>query len=97
MNRRWDPRAIQDVNDIHRYIAANGSEGAAERVRQHLHARIDQLRGHPYLGRKSSNPEIRILAATRYPYLIYYAVESDNVVILHIRHTSRQAPDDLGQ
>ncbi|HEY5827616.1 MAG TPA: type II toxin-antitoxin system RelE/ParE family toxin [Hyphomicrobiaceae bacterium] len=32
---------------------------------------------------------------TRYPYRIYYTVQGDEVVILHIRHTARRAPDDL--
>ena len=45
-----------------------------------------------YLG---SNPEIRILPPTLYPYRIYYTVQGDDVVILHIRHSARSEPDDL--
>jgi len=95
MNLRWDPCAIQDAHDIHRYIAAHGSQGAAERVRQHVNTRVNQLQRHPYLGKKSSNSEVQMLLATRYPYRIYYTVNLNEIVILHIRHTSRRAPDDL--
>jgi plasmid stabilization system protein ParE len=48
------------------------------------------------MGTASSSPEIRILAPTRYPYRIYYTVQRNEVAILHIRHTARQAPEDLG-
>jgi hypothetical protein len=48
------------------------------------------------VGLATSNPHIRILPPTRYPYRIYYTVQSDELVILHIRHTARLAPDDLG-
>jgi plasmid stabilization system protein ParE len=48
-----------------------------------------------YLGIGSVHPHIRILNPIRYPYRIYYTVQGNEVVILHIRHTSHQAPDDL--
>jgi hypothetical protein len=49
----------------------------------------------PAWGVPSSQTGVRILQPTRYPYRIYYTVQGDDVVILHIRHTSRQAPGDL--
>jgi plasmid stabilization system protein ParE len=97
MRLRWDPRAIQDLREIRSYIATRGSPKAADNVRRHLRARANRLCTHPSLGRPSSNSDIRILAATRYPYRIYYAIRDDAVVILHIRHTARQPPDDLSQ
>ena len=97
MNLRWDPRAIQDLREIRSFIAARGSAKAADNVRRHLRGRANRLRTHPALGRPSSNSGIRILAATRYPYRIYYAVRGDDVVILHVRHTARRPSDDLGQ
>jgi plasmid stabilization system protein ParE len=95
MKLRWDPCAIQDLREIGQYIAAHGSRAAANRVRRHLKTRADRLRTNPRLGVASINPNIRILNPIRYPYRIYYTVQGGDVVILHIRHTSRQAPDDL--
>ena len=96
MNLRWDPRAIQDLREIRSYIAAQGSSASADRVRRHLQGRASRLRTLPHMGVTSNNPEIRILAPTRYPYRIYYTVRGNDVVILHIRHTARRSPDDLG-
>lgn len=95
MNLRYDARAVQDLRDIRSYIAAQGAPDAADRVRRHLRARIGRLLQHPMIGTVASIPNIRILPPTRYPYRIYYTVRGDDLVILHIRHTARQAPDDL--
>ena len=95
MNLRWDRRALQDLHDIRAYIAANASPAAAARVRGHLRARIDPLRANPFIGVTSSNPDIRVLPPTRYPYRIYYSIQSDEIVVLHIRRTARRAPDDM--
>ena len=96
MKLRWDPRAVQDLRDIRRYIAAASSATIANRVRRHLQKRVRLLPANPHMGVASSNREIRILAPTRYPYRIYYTLQGDDIVILHIRHTARQSPDDLG-
>ena len=95
MNLRWDARALQDLRDIRSYIAAHGSPAAADHIRQHLRARVVRLLTNPAIGVATTNRQIRILPPTRYPYRIYYAVLGDDVVILHIRHTARSAPEDL--
>ena len=96
MKLRWDPRAVQDLRDIRRHITAASSATIANRVRRHLQKRVRLLPANPHMGVASSNGEIRILAPTRYPYRIYYSVQRNEVVVLHIRHTARQAPTNLG-
>ena len=73
----------------------HGSPAAAHRVRRHLKARADRLRTNPQLGVVSTNSDVRVLNPIRYPYRIYYTVRGSDVVILHIRHTSRQSPGNL--
>ena len=95
MKLRYDARAIQDLRDVRNYLVAQGAPTAAERVRRHLRASINRLPKSPLIGTISSIAEIRILPPTRYPYRIYYTIRGREIVILHIRHTARQAPDDL--
>ena len=83
MNILWDVRALEDLRDIRRYIALRGSPAAADRVREHLRTRIERLHNRPLIGVVTSDPEIRILPPTLYPYRIYYTVRSDDGVILH--------------
>jgi plasmid stabilization system protein ParE len=51
------------------------------------------------MGRRTTNPDIRILPPSRYSYRIYYSVLQETVIILHVRHTSRSDPElpTLGQ
>ena len=95
MKLRWDAQALQDIREIHRYVAANSSRASADRVRRHFQARARMLLQRPLMGVPSNRPGLRILQPTRYPYRIYYTVLGDEVGILHIRHTSRQAPGNI--
>src|SRR5262245_61158171 len=95
MRLRWDTRALQDLRDIRSYFAKHGSPAAADRVRRHLRTRIERLLSNPFIGVMSTIPDIRTLPPTRFPYRIYYTVQGDDVVILHIRHTARSAPNDF--
>jgi plasmid stabilization system protein ParE len=94
MKLRFDPRAVQDLHDIRDYLVSRASERAAEVVRRHLRTRIERLKSHPLIGIATNNPEIRMLPPTRYPYRIYYTLQNDEVVVLHIRHTARRLPAD---
>jgi toxin ParE1/3/4 len=96
MKLRWRPRALQDLRDIRNYIAAHGSQAASDRVRLHLRSRANRLAVNPFIGVVTTNPDVRILPPSVYPYRIYYTIQGDDVVILHIRHTARSAPEDLG-
>lgn len=89
-------RARADLKSIRDYITQHTGARSAERVRVHLMQRIGQLSNAPHIGVASPNPALRILQPTRYPYRIYYTVQGDEIVILHIRHTARRMPDDLG-
>jgi plasmid stabilization system protein ParE len=93
---RLHRRARADLRSIHDFLIQSASARAADRVRAHLWQRITQLSRLPHMGVVTSERRIRILAPTRYPYRIYYTVQRNEVAILHIRHTARQAPEDLG-
>lgn len=95
MRLRWDAQALRDIRDIHSYIAGKSSRATADRVRRHFQARAKMLLARPLLGVASSQSGLRILQPTRYPYRVYYTVQGDEIVILHIRHTSRRTPGDL--
>ena len=93
MKVRLHPRARRDLGEIRDYIRSTSSPESAELVRQHLKLRIMRLGQLPPLGILSSEPGILILSPTRYPYRIYFTRTDAAVVILHVRHTSRQQPD----
>jgi plasmid stabilization system protein ParE len=77
MKLRWDAQALRDIREIHRYVAANSSRAAADRVRRHFQARAGMLLHRTRLGVPSSQSGVRILQPTRYPYRIYYTVRGE--------------------
>jgi toxin ParE1/3/4 len=93
---RFDARALADLAEIRDYLVAR-SPGGAERVRLHLLETISRLSDFPLLGRPTDEPNVRVLVLTRYPYLVFYGVIRNEVVILHVRHGSREPinPADL--
>jgi len=88
--------ARADLKSILEYITRHASARSAERVRADVMRRIRFLSNSPLMGALTSDPLLRILQPTRYPYRIYYTVQSDEIVILHILHTARRTPEGLG-
>jgi plasmid stabilization system protein ParE len=44
------------------------------------------------MAQETREPGVRRIPAGRYPYLVYYTVEANEVVILHVRHGARRSP-----
>ncbi len=91
---RYNRRAIRDLLEIADYIR-DRSPSAAERVRGRIEELIGGLADFPYQGSPTDEPGIRRLVATPFPYLIFYRIKGETVIILHIRH-GRRRPDRLG-
>jgi toxin ParE1/3/4 len=75
------------------YIRAHDPT-AAGRVRERIERLIDGLADFPYQGSQTDEPGIRRLVATPFPYLIFYRIKVETVIILHIRH-GRRRPERL--
>ena len=52
---------------------------------------------HPHSGRRTNNQRLRRIAATPYPYLIFYEVTNDEVIIHAVRHGARDPADMPGE
>ncbi|MFN0218842.1 MAG: type II toxin-antitoxin system RelE/ParE family toxin [Hyphomicrobium sp.] len=90
---RLHARAQADLRAIRDYLLEHAGPRPANRVRLHLREKMALLSESPNIGAQTSIPQIRILPPTRYPYRIYYTVVADAVIVLHVRHTARQAPE----
>ena len=96
---RWTTPASDDFLGIVRWIKARNPDAAARVGRRILEAAED-LAAHPYLGKPGRSLDTRELVVTRYPYLIVYAVEHDDVageqpqavVMLRVLHGAMLLP-----
>ncbi|HWK97243.1 MAG TPA: type II toxin-antitoxin system RelE/ParE family toxin [Pseudolabrys sp.] len=88
MRLRYTRPALADLDAILDYIAAHSPQSAA-----HIHARIDTvlrlLLRHPNIGARTDDPAIRRVTATPYPYLIFYEVADDELIVHAVRHGAR--------
>lgn len=92
MNVVYAPRALRDLQDIAAYPSACSPDAAA-RVLGAIKSSVDTLDFFPQIGRVVDNANHRRVPVLRYPYVIFYRIADDNLLILHIRHTSRRPID----
>jgi toxin ParE1/3/4 len=85
---RFTPRALAELDAILHYIEERSPHGAA-RVKARLLGLAGFIQSQPYGGRKTSEPGLRRIVAAPYPYLIFYEVKDDEVVIVGVRHGAR--------
>ena len=91
MRVRYTPRAFADLENIRVYIAQFNPE-AASRVIATIELLVNGLTDFPETGHPAPDLDARVLHSARFPYRIYYRLRSNEVSVLHIRHTSRRLP-----
>lgn len=89
MRVRYTRRALTNIDRIFHYIARE-NPAAAARVIARIEGLIGQLAEVPEFGEAAGIAGIRKLVATPFPYLIFYEVAADEIVVHHIRHGSRR-------
>src|SRR5436305_14017386 len=87
MTVRWSDRALRDVAGIFDYIAAD-NEDAALRVSDRIFEAANQLAVMPRLGRSSQFRRRRELIVD--PYIIWYSIHRNEVLIHSVRHGARR-------
>jgi len=88
MRIRYAPRAIKNLNQIREYISKDNPE-AAWVVASFVRRAINTLKLWPYQGRATERENVRRLVVTNYPYVVYYTVRKESVIVLNVLHTSR--------
>ena len=89
MKVRYTVRAQGDLDAIFNYLDRRSPAGA-QSVKNLIERRIASLAEFPLMAPVTEEPDIRELTILRYPYKVYYEVQSDEVWIIHIRHAARQ-------
>jgi toxin ParE1/3/4 len=87
MKIRYHPDAFADLDSIRRYIARDNSD-AAWVVGSFIRRAINGLQEWPHSGRATEKENLRRLVVTNYPYVVYYRVGTE-VVILSVMHSAQ--------
>jgi toxin ParE1/3/4 len=65
------------------------SHPGAKRVQKRIQGVIDLLLIHPNIGIRTDDPVIRRLTTPPYPFLVFYEVTGNEIIIHAIRHAAR--------
>jgi len=88
-------RAATQIEKALDYIEADSPQGA-NHVRERIRTLFHLLTQYPYAGQATDLPGVRRLTLSPYPYLIFYRVTEDEVIVQRMRHTSRQPRSTSG-
>src|SRR2546421_5344280 len=88
MKVKYTPNAQSDLDAIYLHLDQR-SPDAAQSVKDLIERRIAALAQFPLMAPATDELGVNELSIVRYPYKVYYEVGRDEVLILHIRHTSR--------
>jgi plasmid stabilization system protein ParE len=89
MRVRYTPRARNDLQSILQYIDERSPAGA-QNVKRAIQRTIELIGEFPQGGRRIGEQGIRVLPAGRYPYLIYWTIETGEAWLVHIRDARRK-------
>jgi plasmid stabilization system protein ParE len=85
---RYTLPALADLDEVLAYVAAKSPQGAI-RIQARIKAVIELLLDYPLVGTKTDDPAIRRMTTSPYPYLIFYEVTDEEVIIHAVRHGAR--------
>jgi toxin ParE1/3/4 len=91
MKIRYAETALVEINEIFAYLFER-NEAAARRVVARVERAVQNLGDFPEIAQQSDEPGVRRMPVGRYPFIIFYSIEDDEVVILHVRHGARKSP-----
>jgi toxin ParE1/3/4 len=85
---RYTLRAAAELAEVLDYISIQSPRGA-RRVQARIQDIIDLVLRHPRAGTLTSKGRLRRVVAHPYPYLVFYAIDGDEIVIHGVRHGAR--------
>lgn len=85
----WSPLVTARLREIRAYVALDKPH-AAERLAMRIVTLVESLRLHPRLGHSSGQPGLRELTIGGTPYLIFFRLRRNRILISTIHHTAQQ-------
>lgn len=89
---RWTEIAADDLQSVHQYLGER-SPTQADAMIERILASIDVLEQYPNLGRPGRLRGIRELVVAGTPFIVFYRLQRDQVLILGVVHGARKWPE----
>ncbi|WP_306840068.1 type II toxin-antitoxin system RelE/ParE family toxin [Neorhizobium huautlense] len=89
MTVRFTDRSSIQIDKALTYVSERSPSGA-ERIAIRISEAIELLANQPRAGQRTSRQSTRRLVMSPYPYVIFYRLDGEDVVVTRFRHTSRR-------
>jgi len=93
MKVRFTATAFAEINEIHDHIAKDNPT-AAKAVILRVEQVIARIARFPLIARAVDPSGVRVFPVGPFPYLVFYTVEADEVIIRNVRHGRRRRPSE---
>jgi toxin ParE1/3/4 len=93
MRVRFTATAYAEINDIHDYIAKD-NPAAAKAVTLRVEEVIARIAQFPQIARAIDQTGVRVFPVGPFPYLVFYTLEGDELIIRNVRHGRRRPPGE---
>ncbi len=93
MKLRFTLPALAELDATLSYITARSPRGA-DKVKARIKTVLELLLRHPRAGRATDEPTIRRINVVPYPYLIFYEIGREEIIVHAVRHGALD-PDDM--
>jgi toxin ParE1/3/4 len=91
MRVRYTRTALAELDKIFAYVAERNA-GAADKIIDRIDDLVTHLGEFPQMGCATDEEGVRIAPVGRFPYIVFYTIADDAVVVLHVRHGARLRP-----
>jgi plasmid stabilization system protein ParE len=97
MKTRYTDTALLEVEGAVSYLLERNPSSAAA-FADLIDAAVATVLDHPYSAEETEIRGVRRVYIRRFRYSLFYTVEGDEIVILHVRHAARRWPwEEEGQ
>lgn len=92
---KWTEQATQQLDQAHDYIALSNSKEVAARITMQTITSVQQLTAFPMSGRVGRVPRTRELVISNTPFIVAYAIEKADIVVLAVYHGAQRWPESF--
>jgi toxin ParE1/3/4 len=87
-------RADADLVQIYRHLSDQSPAGA-ESIAREIAGKIRNLSDFPFIGRERSSLAHGLRSVVVYPYVVFYTVDPDSIVIVRVLHGHRDIDSEF--
>ena len=89
----WTEQATRQLDQAHDYITLSNCEEVAARITLQIVTSVQQLAVYPMSGRAGRVPGTRELIISNTPFIVAYAIEKTDIVVLAAYHGAQHWPE----